>query len=132
MYDTNAAIGLTELPGEKADRVLLEGPHSRRKELWLVLRAVRDFIAGFRTLHFVGPCVTVFGSARYGEGHPYYAVARDVGRGLAKLGFTVMTGGGPGLMEPPIAAPATQAVAPSAATSNYPTNRCQTGTWTDR
>jgi len=99
MYDTNAAIGLTELPGEKADRVLLEGPHSRRKELWLVLRAVRDFIAGFRTLHFVGPCVTVFGSARYGEGHPYYAVARDVGRGLAKLGFTVMTGGGPGLME---------------------------------
>jgi hypothetical protein len=47
------------------DRVLLEGPHSRTKELWLVLRAVRDFINGFRTLHFVGPCVTVFGSARY-------------------------------------------------------------------
>jgi len=67
MYDTNAAIGLTELPGEKADRVLLEGPHSRRKELWLVLRAVRDFIAGFRTLHFVGPCVTVFGSRGTGR-----------------------------------------------------------------
>jgi hypothetical protein len=47
------------------EHVLLEGPHSRRKELWLVLRAVRDFIAGFRVLHFVGPCVTVFGSARY-------------------------------------------------------------------
>ena len=41
-----------------ADRVLLEGPHSRRKELWLLLRAVHDFITGFRTLHFVGPCVT--------------------------------------------------------------------------
>jgi uncharacterized protein (TIGR00730 family) len=86
-------------PLSSSDRVLLEGPHSRRKELWLVLRAIRDFIRGFRTLHFVGPCVTVFGSARYGESHPYYALAREVGRGLAGIGFTVMTGGGPGLME---------------------------------
>ena len=82
-----------------ADRVLLEGPHSRRKELWLVLRTVRDFIQGFRTLHFVGPCVTVFGSARFGEENPYYAIAREVGRHVSALGFTVMTGGGPGLME---------------------------------
>lgn len=81
------------------DRVLLEGPHSRRRELALVLRAVRDFIAGFRALHFVGPCVTVFGSARYGESHPYYALGRDVGRAVAELGLTVMTGGGPGIME---------------------------------
>ena len=81
------------------DRVWLEGPHSRRKELWLVLRALRDFIAGFRTLHFVGPCVTVFGSARFREGHPYYAIGREVGRRMSQLGFTVMTGGGPGLME---------------------------------
>ena len=83
----------------ETDRVLLEGPHSRTRELWLVLRALRDFIAGFRTLHFVGPCVTVFGSARYDEQHPYYSVGRDIGRGIAGLGFTVMTGGGPGLME---------------------------------
>ena len=81
------------------DQLMLEGPHSRRRELWTVLRAVRDFIAGFRALHFVGPCVTVFGSARYGESHPHYATAREVGRRLAHLGFTVMTGGGPGLME---------------------------------
>ena len=86
-------------PPSSTDRILLEGPHSRRKELWLVLRSVRDFIAGFRTLHFVGPCVTVFGSARYGESHPYYTLSRDVGAGLVSLGFTVMTGGGPGLME---------------------------------
>jgi hypothetical protein len=84
-------------PGE--DAVLLEGPHSRRRELWLVLRAVRDFIRGFRTLHFVGPCVTVFGSARYDSSHPYYALARELAKGLVGLGFTVMTGGGPGLME---------------------------------
>jgi uncharacterized protein (TIGR00730 family) len=50
-------------------------------------------------LHFIGPCVTVFGSARFKEGHPYYDVAREVGRRLAEAGFTVMTGGGPGLME---------------------------------
>lgn len=91
--DTSAAPQLT------ADRVLLEGPHSRRKELWLVLRALRDFIAGFRTLHFVGPCVTVFGSARIREGHPDYALARTIGQRLSRMGFTVMTGGGPGLME---------------------------------
>lgn len=81
------------------DRQLLEGPHSRRRELWLVLRTVRDFIAGFRTLHFVGPCVTVFGSARYDDTHPYYTLAREVGTAVSRMGFTVMTGGGPGLME---------------------------------
>jgi uncharacterized protein (TIGR00730 family) len=83
----------------KTDRLLLEGPHSRRKELWLVLRAVRDLISGFRTLHFAGPCVTVFGSARYTKAHPYYSLARQVGHAVSDLGFTVMTGGGPGLME---------------------------------
>ena len=81
------------------DRVLLQGPHSRRKELWLVVRSLRDFIAGFRALHFVGPCVTVFGSARYPRDHPYYALGREIGAAIARLGFTVMTGGGPGLME---------------------------------
>lgn len=78
---------------------MLEGPHSRLRELWLVLRTVRDFIAGFRVLHFAGPCVTVFGSARFGASHPYYQLGRQVGAQLARLGFTVMTGGGPGLME---------------------------------
>ena len=74
------------------DLVLLEGPHSRRRELWLVLRAVRDFIAGFRALHFMGPCVTVFGSARFSAGEPAYQRAREVGGAIARLGFTVMTG----------------------------------------
>ena len=78
---------------------MLEGPHSRRKELWLLLRTVRDFLRGFRGLHFVGPCVTVFGSARFNDGHPFYELARQVGARLSRMGFTVMTGGGPGLME---------------------------------
>jgi uncharacterized protein (TIGR00730 family) len=81
------------------DRYFLEGPHPRRSELSFALRVFRQFILGFRTLHFVGPCVTVFGSARFGEDHPYYALARDLGREISRLGFTIMTGGGPGLME---------------------------------
>lgn len=81
------------------DRIQLEGPHSRSQELLLLLRAGRDFLRGFRALHFVGPCVTVFGSARFDEHHPYYAMAREVGGALCGLGFTVMTGGGPGVME---------------------------------
>lgn len=85
-------------PGD-SDQVLLAGPHGRFHEFMLLGRAMRDFIHGFRVLHFVGPCVTIFGSARFQESHPYYAVAREVGRRTSALGFTVMTGGGPGLME---------------------------------
>ena len=86
--------------GESSEgKVFLEGPHSRSRELWLLLRAVADFLRGFRTFHFCGPCVTVFGSARFGETHRYYQTARRVGGELAQRGFTVMTGGGPGLME---------------------------------
>ncbi|HEV3217372.1 MAG TPA: TIGR00730 family Rossman fold protein [Vicinamibacterales bacterium] len=81
------------------DRVMLEGPHSRYREMWLIYRVVKDLLQGFRTMHFVGPCVTVFGSARVREDHPYYQLGREVGAGLARLGFTVMTGGGPGIME---------------------------------
>jgi uncharacterized protein (TIGR00730 family) len=81
------------------DRFFLEGPHSRLRELLILFRAARDFIRGFRGLHFVGPCVTVFGSARFHETHQYYQLARDVGGRLAGMGFTVMTGGGPGIME---------------------------------
>jgi len=81
------------------ERYFLEGPRSRSSEFLMTLHIVRDFLRGFRVLHFVGPCVTVFGSARFTSEHPFYELARDVGRGLSRLGFTVMTGGGPGLME---------------------------------
>jgi uncharacterized protein (TIGR00730 family) len=89
----------TAPPAGADDRVFLEGPHSRRREILLLGRVVRDFIKGFRALHFAGPCITIFGSARFGESHPYYELAREVGSRVSKLGFTVMTGGGPGLME---------------------------------
>jgi uncharacterized protein (TIGR00730 family) len=77
----------------------LHGPQSRGFELWRAVRIFFELMSGFRALHFVGPCVTVFGSARFKEDHPYYILAREVGARLARAGFTVMTGGGPGIME---------------------------------
>ena len=86
-------------PSGREDLILLSGPRSRLGELWRVVRIAVEFIQGFRALHFVGPCVTVFGSARCTEAHPSYEVGRALGRRIAASGFTVMTGGGPGLME---------------------------------
>jgi len=89
----------TPAQGPAEERRFLRGPQTRGFELRFALRIFAEFIGGFRRLHFVGPCVTVFGSARFGEEHPHYALARELGRELAGAGFTVMTGGGPGLME---------------------------------
>jgi uncharacterized protein (TIGR00730 family) len=86
-------------PPERTDEIMLEGPHSRFDELFTLFRVMADFLRGFRTLHFVGPCVTVFGSARIKPESRYYEMARAIGAGIARLGFTVMTGGGPGIME---------------------------------
>ncbi len=79
--------------------VYLDGPKSRGSELLFAFRVFRQFLKGFRTLHFVGPCITVFGSARFKEDHIYYTAARDLGKRIAAIGFTTMTGGGPGIME---------------------------------
>jgi uncharacterized protein (TIGR00730 family) len=86
-------------PADRAVIRFLEGPQPRGFELARAVRIFAELMRGFRALHFVGPCVTVFGSARFAEGHAYYGLAREVGAGLARAGFTVMTGGGPGLME---------------------------------
>ena len=86
-------------PGAPEVVRFLAGPQQRLEELMRAGRIFCEFIRGFRTLHFVGPCVTVFGSARFTENHPYYELARQCGAELAKAGFTVMTGGGPGIME---------------------------------
>ena len=81
------------------EEVFLEGPSRRRSELVRAIKIFIEFIRGFRQLHFLGPCVTVFGSARFDEQHRYYGLAREMGRRLATAGFAVMTGGGPGIME---------------------------------
>lgn len=77
----------------------LSGPNSRGKEMYFIFKSAFQFFKGFRHLHFVGPCVTVFGSARFKEDNKYYILAQEVGRELSHLGFAVMTGGGPGIME---------------------------------
>lgn len=77
----------------------LQGPQSRWRELVMLVRAFTEMLRGFRHLHFVGPCITVFGSARFPEGHRYYQLARRIGAAIVAEGFTVMTGGGPGIME---------------------------------
>ena len=81
------------------EKSFLGGPAWRLEELRRLFRILAEFLRGFRTLHFVGPCVTVFGSARFSDGHPWYELAQEMGRRLATAGFTVMTGGGPGIME---------------------------------
>ena len=77
----------------------LEGPQSRWKDFKFTVRVLVDFIKGFRALHFAGPCVTIFGSARFQEDHQYYKEAQAMAGAVARLGFTIMTGGGPGIME---------------------------------
>ena len=77
----------------------LVGKRSRLKELISLISIVSEFIHGFRKLHFVRPCITVFGSARFKEDNLYYQQARALAQLIAKKGFTVMTGGGPGIME---------------------------------
>src|SRR6478609_7208649 len=81
------------------ESVYLDGPKPRVNEFFFALDIFFQFIKGFRTLHFVGPCITVFGSARFKPGDRYYESAREFGKRIAEIGFTTMTGGGPGIME---------------------------------
>src|SRR5438552_3708484 len=95
----DSTVAAVVAPPERADEIFLEGPRSRFAEFCTLLRVMRDFLRGYRALHFVGPCVTVFGSARIKPDDPHYELALKMGAAIARLGFTVMTGGGPGIME---------------------------------
>ena len=84
---------------DEEERAFLKGSRENPRELASAGRIFLEFVRGFQRLGEIGKCVTVFGSARFPEGHPYYESARQLGRRLAQEGFTVMTGGGPGIME---------------------------------
>jgi uncharacterized protein (TIGR00730 family) len=104
MSDISTVSSLKDKSGNppvlKAKRPLyLDGPQSRSFELKFAWKVFTQILRGNRALYFVGPCITVFGSARFKENNPYYSVAREVGKRIAAMGFTVMTGGGPGIME---------------------------------
>jgi uncharacterized protein (TIGR00730 family) len=77
----------------------MERPAFLETDTWRALRILSEFVEGFEALAGVGRAVAVFGSARTPEGHPTYELARRIGGELAKAGFAVITGGGPGAME---------------------------------
>ncbi|MCB0309183.1 MAG: TIGR00730 family Rossman fold protein [Bdellovibrionales bacterium] len=83
-------------PGEQS---LLAGPKRTFEDAKRVFQITFEFLRGFRKLHKIGPCVTFFGSARFKENHDYYALARKTAQLVAKDHFSIMTGGGPGIME---------------------------------
>ena len=85
--------------GPAEERRYLRGAQSRVFELVHAAAIFHEYARGLRALRSVGPAVTVFGSARLGDDHPSYLLARRTGRLLAHAGFTVITGGGGGLME---------------------------------
>lgn len=91
-----------QIPQETADARLLKiQPDTDwlHADPWRVMRIQSEFVEGFGALAEIGPAVSVFGSARLGEGQAHYEVALNVGYLLAKAGLAVITGGGPGLME---------------------------------
>ena len=92
---TYSLLGLVE----GAEKLFLRGRRSREADLESAVTIFLEILRGFESFDFDEPCVTVFGSARFSEDHEYYALARDMGAALARLGYAVMTGGGPGLME---------------------------------
>lgn len=82
-----------------AEKDFLSGRRHRSADLESAVRVFLEMLRGFEALELKGPCVTVFGSARFADGHPYYQTARALGAALARAGYAVMTGGGPGIME---------------------------------
>ncbi len=83
----------------KNEKEFLAGSREHPEEMASAARVFLELVRGFQALEGIGPCVTVFGSARFTEKHKYYKQARRLGKKLAEAGFTIMTGGGPGIME---------------------------------
>lgn len=88
---------LEQVVGAEAE--FLAGSHGHAENTESAVRIFLEFLRGFEFLNIAAPMVTVFGSARFKEGHPHYQRAREMGRTLAEAGYAVMTGGGPGIME---------------------------------
>lgn len=96
---TSYELHLPEGEAANRERKFLTERRSPERESARLKRITAEFERGFKRLGKLGPAVTVFGSARFKPGHAYYELAREVGRELARAGFTTLTGGGPGAME---------------------------------
>ena len=93
------AASKTKRASHDDDRIFLEREGSQNDDDARAARIIRELLRGFDAMRGVGPCVTVFGSARFKPGSRHYQLAMDVGATFARAGFTVITGGGPGVME---------------------------------
>jgi uncharacterized protein (TIGR00730 family) len=82
-----------------AEEALLRGADDLLVDFDRAFHVFHELVSGCRALYDIGLAVTVFGSARFNEEHPYYQLARATGRQLAEAGYAVITGGGPGIME---------------------------------
>ena len=71
----------------------------KTNDSWAIFKIMGEFVNGYEKLSAIGPCISVFGSARTPADHPYYQLAVDVARELSAAGYGVITGGGPGIME---------------------------------
>lgn len=72
---------------------------SKAHSSWQIFKIMAEFVEGFEALAKLGPCISVFGSARTEPGQPYYELATDISKRLAEEGFGIISGGGPGIME---------------------------------
>src|SRR3954464_8357948 len=71
----------------------------KSSDSWVIFKVMAEFVEGFEKLARIGPCVSVFGSARTKADNPYYLLAEEISGKLVQLGYGVITGGGPGIME---------------------------------
>ena len=69
------------------------------KDSWMIFKVMAEFVGAYEKLAKIGPCVSIFGSARLKEGDPYYEMAVEIAQKITQIGFGVITGGGPGIME---------------------------------
>ncbi|MES2690328.1 MAG: TIGR00730 family Rossman fold protein [Bacteroidota bacterium] len=74
-------------------------PEVRTSDSWATFKIMSEFVEGFEKMSRIGPCVSIFGSARTKPDHKYYLLAEEIARKLVHAGFGVITGGGPGIME---------------------------------
>ncbi|UYQ93565.1 TIGR00730 family Rossman fold protein [Chitinophaga horti] len=72
---------------------------TRAHSSWQIFKIMAEFVEGFEALAKIGPCISIFGSARTKEGNPYYEAALQIAESLAQEGFGIISGGGPGIME---------------------------------
>ena len=84
---------------QPSDPQLVKRSQNSAREAWRMFEIIAEFVTATERLQTIQPAVAIFGSARMAPGHPYYRAAEDIARRLSHAGFSVISGGGPGIME---------------------------------